>query len=69
MPKISDAFLTRGSIIKLMAAALQRELIKRADFSITLETREAIMAKVLERAGTAAHSSNEQAHESQRPDR
>jgi hypothetical protein len=68
MPKISDAFLARVSIIKLMAAALQLELIERAHFSIPLEPCEAIAAKVLERAGTAAHSSNEQAHESQRPD-
>ena len=68
MPKIGDASLARGSIIKLMAAALQRELIERADFSITLENCEAIMAKVLERIGTAGQSSNEQAHESQRPD-
>ena len=60
--------LGRVSLIKLMAAALQLELIERAEFSITLELCEAKMAKVLERAGTAAHFSNEQAHESQRPD-
>jgi hypothetical protein len=35
---------------------------------LTAPDCDAIMAKVLERAGNAAHATNEQGHESQRPD-
>lgn len=70
MPKITDTSPARGSIIRLMAAALQAELISRHGIDSDVADCETIMAAVVERrSGAAAKSSNEQAHESQRLDR
>jgi hypothetical protein len=69
MPKIIDTSPARGSIIRLMAAALQAGLISRHGIDLDVADCETIMAAVLERSGAAAKTSNEQAHESQRLDR
>jgi hypothetical protein len=61
-------FPARGSIVSLMGAALQAEL-SMFGADLTTQDCEAVMAAVLECSGTAAKTSNEQAHESQRPDR